>query len=190
MRSSSLRKQTLSGLLVSLLLLAGILTTGCRLLKKETKPEMNRVVYSEKIEGDILIGSCNREGLSSGEFGEWFLREYNTYAADSLVITSLRKADVSELSICIVLGTWCSDSRREVPRFYRVLDDMEMNEDKLELRCVNRAKEVPGMDISRLDITHVPTFIIYRSGKEYGRIIETPEENLEKDLLDIISGIM
>jgi len=47
---------------------------------------------------------------------------------------------------------------------------------------------VPGMDISALKIERVPTFIVYDGIKELGRIIETPAETLEEDLLMILSA--
>lgn len=85
------------------------------------------------------------------------------------------------------MGSWCSDSQREVPRFYRIMDDAGITNDKIELISVNREKKVPGMDINNLRIERVPTFIIYDGIKELGRIIETPAETLEKDLLRILA---
>ena len=38
-----------------------------------------------------------------------------------------------------------------------------------------------------LDIELVPTFIFYRNGEELGRIVETPEDTLEKDLAEIVN---
>ena len=40
-----------------------------------------------------------------------------------------------------------------------------------------------------MEIELVPTFILDYNGEEIGRIIESPEESLEKDLLRIISTI-
>ena len=39
-----------------------------------------------------------------------------------------------------------------------------------------------------MNIHHVPTFILYQNGIEVNRIIETPVESLEKDLIAIIQA--
>jgi len=39
-----------------------------------------------------------------------------------------------------------------------------------------------------LNITNIPTFIFYKNGKEMHRIVESPMESLEKDMLKIITG--
>ena len=101
------------------------------------------------------------------------------------VIDKLKKSLNEKLGVRIVMGSWCSDSQREVPRFYRIMDDVGIPDEKVELISVNRDKVVPGMDISVLNIERVPTFIVYDGIKELGRIIETPVETLEKDLLRI-----
>jgi thiol-disulfide isomerase/thioredoxin len=84
------------------------------------------------------------------------------------------------------MGTWCSDSRREVPRFLRILDELNFNNELLTINYVDRKKESPEGDISSLDIKYVPTFIFYKGGKEIGRIIETPQITLESDFKNIL----
>jgi hypothetical protein len=43
--------------------------------------------------------------------------------------------------------------------------------------------------VADLNIERVPTFIIMNEGIEIGRIIETPEETLEADLLKILQNL-
>ncbi len=85
------------------------------------------------------------------------------------------------------MGTWCSDSRREVPRFYKILDELNYPEEKVELINVDRNKVGIENSVDSLNIELVPTFIIYSKGEEIGRIIETPKESLEKDLAKILN---
>jgi thiol-disulfide isomerase/thioredoxin len=84
------------------------------------------------------------------------------------------------------MGSWCSDSRREVPRFYKILDRLKFDQNKLTLFCVDRSKKDSADDTSKLNIESVPTFIFYRKEKEIGRIIESPKETLEKDIQKIV----
>ena len=150
--------------------------------------DLNKVEYSERVGSMILIGECNRDAFTMEPFQEWYDFEYEEYTPEQSVIEKLKKCINDVLRIKIVLGSWCSDSQREVPRFYRIMDEAGIPDEKVELISVNRDKVVPGIDISALKIERVPTFIVYDGIKELGRIIETPAETLEEDLLMILSA--
>jgi len=148
--------------------------------------DINKVEYSERAGNMILIGECNRDAFTMEPFLEWYDMEYEEYTPDQIIIEKLKK-DINNVSrIKIVMGSWCSDSQREVPRFYRIMDEAGIPDEKVELISVNRDKMIPGIDISALKIERVPTFIIYDGIKELGRIIESPVETLEEDLLRIL----
>ena len=120
------------------------------------------------------------------QFNSWFNAEYDSYKPDKKVIKALIKKIPEDLSIVIVMGTWCSDSRREVPRFHKICDIIGIKPETLIRIAINRAKTTEHVNMEHLKIERVPTFIIYRLHKEVGRIIETPTQSLEKDLLEII----
>jgi hypothetical protein len=90
--------------------------------------------------------------------------------------------------VLIVLGTWCGDSRREVPRLWRALDVAGEVPFSIELIGVGRDKKAPGRDLTALDVRYVPTFIVRREGKEIGRIVESAPEGVERSLLDLLTG--
>jgi thiol-disulfide isomerase/thioredoxin len=90
-----------------------------------------------------------------------------------------------------VLGTWCPDSRREVPRFMRILDSLEYPKEQLKIICVDRKKQALNNETDSLNIVYVPTIIFYtKEGVEVGRIIEHPKgETLEEDLEAILLAL-
>ena len=90
------------------------------------------------------------------------------------------------MSITIVFGSWCSDSHREVPRFLQIMNLLNVSEDQITIIAVNRMKEFNKIDLREMDIKLVPTFIIYRDGKELGRIVERAEI-MELELLKIVN---
>jgi hypothetical protein len=147
--------------------------------------ELNRKVNDEKAEEEILIGPCNKDGLLEGEFGIYFDEYYSGYEPDKQIIKALRTKKEG-VSVTIVLGTWCHDSKEQVPRFYKILNKLKWKDDYLEQYCVNTSKVADSMDVSKYDIVRVPTFIFYRDGQEIGRIIETPVKTLESDMLMIL----
>lgn len=91
--------------------------------------------------------------------------------------------------LTIVLGLWCGDSRRELARFFRVLDAMG-SEPRFSIRyiAVDRAKEAPDGAIEGLDIVRVPTFIVTRNGAEVGRVVESAPRGLETELAALLTG--
>jgi thiol-disulfide isomerase/thioredoxin len=149
--------------------------------------KLNQRATDSKNQKEILIGNCDRAGLESAPFGEWFQKEYSDYKPDTQTLDLIRK-QMKRVKIVLVMATWCSDSRREVPRFYKILDYQKIKSKKMKVICVDRNKKAGDLPISDLKATYVPTFIIYKKNKELGRIIESPAETLEKDLLKFLSA--
>ncbi len=133
----------------------------------------------------MLIGYCTREAFQDTAFKDWFDEHYNNYQPDFEILDQL-EGKLNNTSITIVMGTWCSDSREQVPAFYRILDELNYPSEEVKLICVDRKKKGVSNEADDLNIELVPTIIFYRKGKEIGRIIETPQESLEKDLLNIL----
>lgn len=135
----------------------------------------------------MLVGEAKLKHLKGKDFNEWYQKEYSDYVADKDIIP-LIKPLMKGINIVIVMGTWCEDSRREVPRFWKILDLCGIKEKNVKLYCVDRDKKAGVTDISSMNVLYVPTFIFYKDGKELGRIVENPVEGLEKDMIKILSG--
>ncbi|MGC9469924.1 MAG: thioredoxin family protein [Bacteroidales bacterium] len=148
--------------------------------------DMNRVVHDEVTGDEMLIGYGNRRGLLLEPFFSWFSEEYDAYSVNKQSILGIEPEKLEGVTITMVLGTWCPDSRREVPRFYKILDQLGFNESNLRVIYVNRDKQAPGINLDSLDISYVPTMVVYRNGDEIGRIIEHPVQRLEEDLAFIL----
>jgi hypothetical protein len=149
--------------------------------------EINQKLTNDKNKEEILIGLCDRKVFTTGLYAEWFNQEasYYNYLMDRKTLDSL-KGLISPITITIVLGTWCADSKEQFPRFISILDYLKFDEKNLTIYCVDRNKKTLRENIDSLYILKVPTFIIYRKGKECGRLVESPNLSLEKDLSNII----
>jgi hypothetical protein len=90
------------------------------------------------------------------------------------------------------MGTWCGDSRREVPRMYKILDYCGVKASQIQLVNVSNSdtayKQSPGHEEKGMDIRRVPDLLVFNNNREQGRIVESPVVSLEKDLLSIVSG--
>jgi len=134
-----------------------------------------------------MSDKCTRSAiLSLPEMKNAYTAAYASYKTDEHSIKLLRSLPQA-IEIIIVLGIWCSDSRLQVPRFYKVLDEIGIHEDQIVLISVNEMKKAaPGL-IDELEIEMVPTFIIMNGNKEIGRIVESPVNTLEEDLVEILT---
>ncbi|MNI55833.1 hypothetical protein D3C85_1095870 [compost metagenome] len=110
---------------------------------------------------------------------------YKAYIPDAATMIELKKLIKNE-KIKIVFGTWCGDSKVNVPNFFKVLDDLHFKQKNVEIITVDGNKKAENGILDGLEILRVPTFIVYdKKGKELGRIIEGPKTTLEGDLLAI-----
>jgi thiol-disulfide isomerase/thioredoxin len=148
--------------------------------------ELNKVIADKNSGKEILIGKCNRDALTTDVFSMYYEKGYAAYAPDENVVRQLSKLRKG-VDVVVVMGSWCHDSKEQVPRFYKILDDVGVKDSKIELICVDSEKSGGEADVSFLDIQRVPTFIFYKKGREIGRIVETPTSTLEKDMLLIFT---
>lgn len=136
---------------------------------------------------EVMIGYCDKEGLSEGMFGVYFQSQYEMYKP-SEKYTEQMKESINNFDITVVFATWCSDSKIQVGRFYKVLDKAGFKDIHLKVIGVNREKNALSVNIKNLNIELVPTFIVFQNGVELGRIVETPKKSLEKDLAKILKN--
>lgn len=91
--------------------------------------------------------------------------------------------------VTVIFGTWCGDSRREVPRLWRALDAAGGSLPfTVKLIGVDTQKTAPGLDKAALDLRYVPTVIVVRDGREVGRIVESAPNPIERELLALLDG--
>ncbi|MEX0273216.1 MAG: thioredoxin family protein [Flavobacteriaceae bacterium] len=139
----------------------------------------------------FLVGKIEAESLQAKPYQTWYNKNFNAYSVDTETIKSL-KDDLNPYHILVFMGTWCGDSKREVPRFLKLLEAADFPSNQLKIVAVDRRKEFykksPSGEEWGLDIRRVPTFIFLKDGKEANRIVESPVVSLEKDILAIVGG--
>jgi thiol-disulfide isomerase/thioredoxin len=133
-----------------------------------------------------IIGPIALEDLKKEPFAEWFSTEYDNYTPFGKTIAQLDGVH-KDIAITIFMGTWCSDSQMHVPAFFRILDELAFS-GEVQIIGVDREKKTPSGSATKKGITNVPTFIFYKDDKEVNRIVESPVEFLEDDILAILSG--
>lgn len=140
----------------------------------------------EKTQEIMLIGKINKSDLQKNPYGIWFNTGEDGYSTKNEELSALKSYE-QNYNIKIFMGTWCGDSKEQVPHFYKILKQMNFDLNKVTLIAVDKTKTTPDHLEKDLNITHVPTFIFYKNGKEIHRIVESPAVSLENDMLKIIS---
>ena len=151
--------------------------------------ELNKKIEDPTRHKEVMLNICSREGITTfAEFKASYDPNYESYKVDSTLLKELGKAAKGK-KITIVLGTWCGDSKYQVPNFLKIADALHLSDNDITFIAVDGAKKAENGLIDKLKIEHVPTFIFNdKKGIEIGRIIESPKETLEKDMLKILTG--
>ncbi len=82
------------------------------------------------------------------------------------------KANAKDVTVLLILGTWCGDSKRDVPRYFAVMDAAGIADHTLTAVGVDRTKKDTEGLTDKWGITRVPTFVFFRQGQEVGRVVE------------------
>jgi len=133
-----------------------------------------------------LVGIIGKSALLEAPHNNWYQKSHSEYKPNDASIGAL-STTINKFQITIFMGTWCHDSQREVPRFYKILELSNYDLNKLNLVALTPSKTTPDELEKNLDIKRTPTFIIFKEGIEVGRIVETPQISLEEDILKIVN---
>ena len=141
-----------------------------------------------------LIGEVNRDGFTRAPYSKWFVSEYDSYRPNKNIVSYLAKdrgKELDDLQVTVFMGTWCSDSKMQVPRLYKFLDQAGFDESQLSVHAVDIKPEAfrrtpNGLAEQGMNIYRVPTIIVHRNDEELGRIVEAPLTTLELDFMNII----
>lgn len=151
--------------------------------------EMNKKYEDPTRSKQVLLNLCTREGLTSfPEFKESYDANYAAYKVDSTALQTIASA-LKDKNITIVLGTWCGDSKYQVPNFLKILDAAKVDPSQIKYIGVDGKKHAENGLIDQMKITNVPTFIFTdKKGTEVARITEHPTESLEKDMVKLLTA--
>lgn len=139
---------------------------------------------------EILYGAVQKTDLQKPPYNKWFDSIYAAYDPSPVVISKISKQQLKDIRIEIFFGTWCGDSRREVPKFLKIMDQLAVPASKISLVATGSDslyKQSPQHEEAGKGIFRVPVFIIYKNGVEINRINEFPVSSLENDLAAILA---
>ncbi|MBZ5590104.1 MAG: peptidylprolyl isomerase [Acidobacteriia bacterium] len=117
--------------------------------------------------------------------------ERESYKPESKWLDLLRTAKL-RYQLVVVMGTWCGDSREQIPRLQAVLSALGERSpfEAPRLLGVDRSKSADAKAFPYGPVELVPTIVVTAGGSEVGRVVETPKSgSVEEDLVRILSSV-
>jgi thiol-disulfide isomerase/thioredoxin len=137
-------------------------------------------------EKPVLLGPITREQVEAA-VPDWVQTEVES-APEKTAVAALAAVPPGA-EVTVYMGSWCGDSRRELSRLWRTLDESGGSLPcKISYIGVDHDKKEPAALVAGVDLLYVPTFIVKRDGHEVGRIVESSPHGVEQDLLALLSG--
>jgi thiol-disulfide isomerase/thioredoxin len=162
--------------------------SNTKLIAQIQTPILNQQIITENGQ-PMLLGNCSISAYKNEPYANWFIPNFDNYTVDSATIEQIRPL-LKKKKIDLFMGTWCGDSKQEVPRIIKILLAAGMDTAHLSIIAVGNGadmyKKSPQGEEMGLNIRRVPTLIVYDKNKEMGRFIEYPVVSIEKDLLRIL----
>ena len=131
------------------------------------------------------FGEFSRDQLENSTHNNWFLENYNAHPLNKALVSQIHSL-FDDIEVTIYMGTWCEDSQREVPAFFKIIDALGANDQVQPIVGLNEDKVSHDGSAEQAGVTNVPTFILSKDGQEINRIVEFPIISLEQDILDIL----
>lgn len=154
---------------------------------QNSETAVNTAPVKAEQQSGIIVGPIHKEDLMEAPYSAWFDPMYNSYKPEEAAFEKI-KNNINDYEVKIFMGTWCGDSKREVPKFLKLLDLSDFDMANLEIMGVTRSKTLPDDLQKSFDVHHVPTIIFYKDGKEVNRFVEYPRESFEEDIAKIVTG--
>ncbi len=162
--------------------IAAVLLASCG-----TAPELTHTPQvAQGTEPSYIVGPVERAYLNDPAWPA-FSAVYDSTRIEPQYIEMIRTTYEGE-EFLVFFGAWCSDSKRDLPRFLKIADGAGFPPAKITLYSLDRTKKSSDGLTARYGIEFVPTFIVLKDGAEVGRITESPRVSVEADLLSMLAA--
>ncbi len=128
----------------------------------------------------MLLGCVSRDDFLQSPFVEWYQPGYDSYIVDTNELAKIFPDSLSGISVTVVFGSWCPDSRAEVPGFFKVCDFLKINPKNIKIIGVDKSKDVQADCAEDESVEYVPTYFFYYNGKLLKKIVDHSDTIFEQ----------
>ena len=134
----------------------------------------------------IIRGFMSKQDLATDSAFKWYAQNQAGYVPEANALQAFR-ANKDSIQIVAFGGTWCGDTKYVLPKFLALTDAAGISQDRITLIGVDRSKKTQHHLTDIFNVTHVPTIIIMKNGKEMGRVVEYGKYGMfDKELGEIL----
>ncbi|HVE61307.1 MAG TPA: thioredoxin family protein [Chitinophagaceae bacterium] len=136
----------------------------------------------------IIKGFMTKNDIAGDSAFAWYAQNQKGYEPDPGALQAFKSAKDS-IHILAFAGTWCSDTKTLLPKFFALTDAAGFSQDRITLLGVDRNKKTIHHLAEAFKIINVPTFIVLKNGEEIGRVVEYGKYGMiDKELGEIINS--
>lgn len=136
--------------------------------------------------GEFPVSYLEHDSL----YSIWYHKNYSEFKLPEKRLKI--KSKLKNTRVDIYLGTWCGDSKKWVPRFVKLWDELGLKRSRLRFIALYndeaRYKTSPDGAEKGQQVHRVPMFIFKSKDVEYARIVEFPKNDLVTDVAQIALG--
>jgi thiol-disulfide isomerase/thioredoxin len=143
-------------------------------------------VLVEKPGEKTYKGLITKANLQEDTSFHWYTDNLRAYTPNALAVTNLKK-QADSVELVVFMGTWCEDSQFIIPKFFSLVTSSGFPEQKITMFGVDRNKNTMAHLAQALNVTNVPSIIVFKHGKEIGRVVEFGKYGMfDKELGEIL----
>ncbi|GAC1416907.1 MAG: hypothetical protein NVS1B13_05150 [Flavisolibacter sp.] len=145
--------------------------------------------YRDSEGNKVVKGFLSRKDFITDSSFSWFLKNQQGYVPDSATVSAIR-ANNQNIHFIAFGGTWCDDTKFILPKFFVLADASGLSEEMITVIGVDHKKKTIEHLSEIFNITNVPTIIVFKNGKEIGRVVEFGKHGMfDQDLGEIVGGL-
>jgi thiol-disulfide isomerase/thioredoxin len=96
-----------------------------------------------------------------------YVQAAKVYAPNAVSVAKLKK-QAAPVRVLVFFGSWCPHCKEMLPHLLRVEDEIQGSKIQFDYRGV--PKDFKDPELQRLKVSEVPTAVVYKNGKEIGRL--------------------
>ncbi|MGH2563328.1 MAG: thioredoxin family protein [Ginsengibacter sp.] len=120
----------------------------------------------------MLRGIITKSDLANDTSFKWYAESQKIYPHPDSTLVAAFSNNKDKIYFLIFGGTWCEDTQFILPKFYKIQEASGFPEDRIMVFALDKNKRTTGNIAQAMNITHTPTIVVMRDGKESGRLVE------------------
>ena len=152
--------------------LAAFVSIFVNKLHAQTQQEYIVLTDTADNNAKMLEGIIDKSDLTSDTSFKWYAESQRIYPRPDTLIVNAFRNNKDKIYFLFFGGTWCEDTHFILPKFYKIQEVSGFPDDHITVFMVDRKKNGTGNIAHAMNITHTPTIVVMKDGKELGRLIE------------------